>query len=295
MNDETDDHDEIYKYLESLYTDTKGSGSFGGAVPLYRAVRDEGVYKLTLNDVKEFLSGRDEYTLHKRIFHKFPTQHIIIGGPNDTVQIDLIDMGKGSAKYNEGVTFILTLIDCFSKYAHAVPLKNKTGDEIVRALGSIYDNRDKPTTIISDAGKEFTNVKTQEWFKQKNIQFHIAFGTHKGQFIERFNRSLKSLVSKYMTLHNTLKYIDVLDDMVHAYNTRYHSSTGYRPVDVNETNAKDIFIKMYGSPDGWFKNLKEPKVLPNIFPERRDSHRTSNLLGYIIHKRITIFFFTGGK
>ena len=76
-----------------------------------------------------------------------------------------------------------------------------------------------------------------------------------------------------MTLHNTLRYVNVLDDVVHGYNTRYHSSTGFRPVDGNETNAKEIFILMFGNPSDWFKNLEKPKFKLN------DHVRISRLKG----------------
>lgn len=247
------------KYLINLYTDTSGSGSFGRVDTLYNLVREEGVHKITKKQIKEFLSGRDEYTLHKPLYHKIKTGHIIIGGINDTHQMDLVDFGKESGKVNDGFIYLLTVIDCFSKMAYVSPLKRKTGEQIVHALNEIYEGKDTPTTIVTDAGKEFTNKTTQDWFKSHDIQFYIAYGTHKAQFIERFNRTLKTLISRYMTLHNTYRYIDVLQNLVTAYNSRYHSSTGYKPIDVNETNDKQIFIKMYGSPSEWFTNLKAPK------------------------------------
>ncbi len=45
--------------------------------------------------------------------------------------------------------------------------------------------------------------------------------------IERMNRSLKNLLSKYQTMYNTKKWIDALDDLLENYNNTIHSSTGY--------------------------------------------------------------------
>ena len=250
---------DIEKYLIDLYTDVSGSGSLGGINALYKLVKEQGIYNLTKDQISDFLSGRDEYTLHRPLYHKIKTGHIIIGGINDTHQMDLIDFGREKAKINDGFVYLLTVIDCFSKMAYVVPLKRKTGEEIVNALNHIYEGKDTPTTVITDAGKEFTNKLTQDWFKKHDIQFHIAYGMHKAQFIERFNRTLKSFISRYMTLHNTYRYIDVLQDLVKAYNSRYHRSTGYKPIDVNENNEKKIFLKMYGQPSEWFDNLKHPK------------------------------------
>lgn len=247
------------KYLTSLYTDPKNPGSLGGINALYRKVRHDGRYALTQDQIKEFLLSRDEYTLHKPVTHKFSTHHIIVGGPNELHQGDLVDMGRDSSKFNDNVHFLLVVYDCFTKMAFVQALQNKTGKSVVEGLQAIYKNRDTPTSFTSDSGTEFVSRVTQKWFKDNDVQFHIAHGLHKAMFVEKYNKFLKSHLSKYMTLHNTLRYIDILQDVVSSYNNTYNTVTGYKPIDVNETNAKQIFLRMYGSPIDWFKNLKKPK------------------------------------
>ena len=249
----------IREYLMKVYTTPGTAGSFGGAENLYRAVKEAGDYNLSRKQISEFLNTRDEYSLHRPVYKNLPTTKVLVGGPNDLVQIDLVDMGRGSAKKNDGVAFLLTVIDCFSRMAAVIPLTDKSASSVLTALEEVYDNRDTPTTITADAGKEFTNKPVQAWLEKNNIQFNVAHGTHKAQFVERFNRTLKTLLSRYMTLHNTHKYIDVLDRVVRGYNTRYHSATGYRPVDVNDKNAKSIFNHLYGAPSEWFRDLAPAK------------------------------------
>lgn len=250
---------EQVQYLTQLYTDPSKPGSLGGVNSFYRTVNEEGKYKLSKDQITDFLSGRDEYTLHKAVVHKFQRHHIIVGGINHIHQGDLVDMGKQSAKHNDGIVFLLTVIDCFTKMAFVQPIKTKGNLQIVNALSKIYKNRDPPISFLTDSGKEFVGKVTQKWFKDKNIQFYVAHGTNKAMYVERFHRTLKTRLSRYMTLHNTLRYIDVLQDIVNSYNNTYNRSTGYKPIDINETNARKIFIHVNGSPINWFKNLKKPK------------------------------------
>ena len=49
---------------------------------------------------------------------------------------DLIDMQTFS-KDNNGIKYLLTLIDIFSKFVWIVPLKRKTGQEVANAFSSI--------------------------------------------------------------------------------------------------------------------------------------------------------------
>ena len=47
--------------------------------------------------------------------------------------------------------------------------------------------------------------------------------------VERFNRTLKQRMFKYFTANNTVKYADVLQKFVNAYNARKHRTIGIAP------------------------------------------------------------------
>ena len=60
---------------------------------------------------------------------------------------DLADMQLIS-KYNKGIRYLLCAIYLFSKYAFAVPLKDKRGPTIVNAFQSIFNSsKRKPNKI----------------------------------------------------------------------------------------------------------------------------------------------------
>ena len=67
---------------------------------------------------------------------------------------------------NKNFNYILTVIDIFSKFAWAIPIKNKTGDSITRAFEIIFKDR-IPTKLHTDKGLEFINKSTQNLFKRK--------------------------------------------------------------------------------------------------------------------------------
>ena len=49
---------------------------------------------------------------------------------------------------------------------------------------------------------------------------------------ERFIRTLKNKIYKYMTSISKNVYIDKLDDIVKEYNNKYHTSIKMKPVDI---------------------------------------------------------------
>ena len=70
---------------------------------------------------------------------------------------------------------------------------------------------------------------------------------------ERFIRTLKTKIYKYMTSISKNVYIDKLDDIVNEYNNTYHKTIKMKPVEVkdntyidfkNEVNDKDPKFKV---------------------------------------------------
>ena len=63
------------------------------------------------------------------------------------------------------------------------------------------------------------------------------YSTHnegKSVVAERFIRTLKSKIYKYMTSISKNVYIDKLDDIVDEYNNTYHSTIKMKPIDVKD-------------------------------------------------------------
>lgn len=75
--------------------------------------------------------------------------------------------------------------------------------------------------------------------------------------VERWNRTLKEKMFRYFTAKNTLKYIDILQSLVHAYNHTSHSSIKEKPVNVNESNKNTIWNRLYGA-----RLSQKPKKAP---------------------------------
>ena len=85
--------------------------------------------------------------LHKHIIRKFEKRKVHAAFKNNIWGADLADMQLLS-KYNEGIRFLLCVIDIFSKYAWVVPLKDKKGVSIATAFQSILkQSNGKPNKI----------------------------------------------------------------------------------------------------------------------------------------------------
>ena len=226
--------------LHRQYYDQKRVGSYGGVAALQRVVPAE-------RDVERWLSMQDAYTLHKPVTRRFKRRCVVVGGPNQQWQADLVDMSRLKQSNNE-ITFLLTVIDVFSKRAWCVPLKNKSAAALVVAFRQLLSNSNNraPTTLQTDKGSEFLNRPLQRLLKEYGVHH---FTTHnedtKASIVERFNRTLKTRMWRYFTKNQTLRYVDVLQDFVRSYNNTYHRSIGMAPSAVNGANQEMVWQRMY--------------------------------------------------
>ena len=86
-------------------------------------------YKLGLGKKKKKQTTALADELHKPVKRKFQKRPVIVVGIDDTWSADLDDM-TSFAKFNKGIKYLLTIIDIFSKYAWAAPVRDKTGASV---------------------------------------------------------------------------------------------------------------------------------------------------------------------
>ena len=172
--------------------------------------------------------------LHKPIIRKFKKRKVYSAFKANIWGVDLADIQLLS-KYNRGIRFLLCVIDIFSKYAWVVPLKDKKGISIVKAFQIILkqSNR-KPNKIWVDKGSEFYNAYFIKWLRDNDIVMYSTHNEGKSVVAERFIRTLKSKIYKYMTSISKNVYIDKLDDIMDEYNNTYHTTIKMKPADVKD-------------------------------------------------------------
>ena len=160
------------------------------------------------------------------------------------------------SKFNKEFRFLLRVIDIFSKYAWVVPLKDKKGISIVNGLQKILDKSEhKPNEIWVDKGNEFYNNSFKKWLKDNDIEICSIHNKGKSVVAERFIRTSKNKIYKYMTLISKNFYIDKLDDIVNEYNNTYHRTIKMKPVDVKN----NTYINSMTLNSGKEVNYKDPK------------------------------------
>ena len=84
-----------------------------------------------------------------------------------------------------------------------------------------------PNMMQTDRESEFLNSEVQMVFRNHNVHHYSSHNYQiKSGVVERFNRTLKSRMFRYLTHHNTRKWVDILPDLIKAYNGSFHRTIG---------------------------------------------------------------------
>ena len=145
----------------------------------------------------------------------YETNKITYNHIDEIWSIDLADFSDYKISNNKGYRYIFIIIDYFSKFLWAIPLKNKYSQTITNEFSNILStSKRKPIKIESDRGTEFYNSIFQNFLKSKNIQ-HYSRYTDKGSSIaERVIRTIRNLLKKPVFLAGNADWVSELPSVI---------------------------------------------------------------------------------
>lgn len=185
---------------------------------------------MSVDDIR----GRIARELHRIARKRYTRRRVITKGLDDLHQMDLVEMIPYSRE-NKGFKYMLTIIDVYSKYAWAHPLKTKTGKEVTAVVRKIYNNSKRfPKHIQTDQGKEFYNSDFKKWATSHDINHYSTYSTMKACVVERFNRTLRERMWRAFTKQGSHSWLHLIPKLVHDYNHSYHRTIKMKPSDVHD-------------------------------------------------------------
>lgn len=235
--------------LSSIYYNPQHPASFGSFLKLYKAAKPY-LQNITLDDVKRWLSSQNTYTLHRRVVRKHETVPFYADHVDSTWVMDTADV-RHLAADNDGIKYFFIIIDVVSRFAFVVPMENKSAPRLVKAFQHIKNEYGRsPKLVVSDPGLEFRGAFTK-YLQESNIDQYLLRAKQKATLAERFIRTIKEKMLKFMSHYGTKRYIDSLGELVRSYNYAVHSRTRMRPVDVTLENEQEVKARLYGRYGNW--------------------------------------------
>lgn len=178
--------------------------------------------------------------LHKPARKNYTRRRVNVYNKNDLFQADLIDMLFYCGE-NKGYKYILCIINCFTKFTWAIPLKSKRDEEVALSAGRIFIDR-RPNLLHVDRGKEFYNKHFRNLIKKCDIKLYSTYSTVKACVVERFNRTLKEKMFTQFTARGSPEWVSILLGLMNNYNNSKHRTIGVSPVQA-DADPSSVKIK----------------------------------------------------
>lgn len=142
-----------------------------------------------------------------------------------------IDLTGPHPPSKSGHVYILTVVDLFTKWAEALPIRNKEAVTVARALMDVVFSRfGIPLQLLSDNGKEFDNQLMKEICRLLEIDKlrTTVYKASTNGAVERFHRTLNSMLGKVVS-EGQRDWDQFLPSVMAAYRASKHEATGYSP------------------------------------------------------------------
>jgi len=223
--------------LKTAYEKVGLPTAFSGRNNLQRELR------LKRKAVEKSLESIDTYTTKREAKKPKHYNPYYVWEKRKLIQIDLIDYSspklKGIVRANYGFKYLFCAIDTFTRYAWVLPMKDKRDKTCVEVFNRLLEQMGElPQRILSDSGLEFKSKLFRENLERRGIL--PIYANFKAGTVERFQRSLQSLVTKYQRHRGTQRFIKELPDLLTSYNSRYHRIIKMSPQEAerNENRFK---------------------------------------------------------
>ena len=221
-----------------------------------------------------------------------------IGDPFRLVAMDIVGPIPRSAS---GYKYILTLMDLYTKYPEAIPLKRVDNEAVLEALLEVISRHGIPEAILTDQGTVFMSRLTKSVCNTLGIE-HIRTSPYHPQSdgaLERWHACLKGMMKRSEV---DLKYWDKnLKYLLFAYRDTPHTVTGFSPfVLLFGREVKGPLSLVYSSwmddeSDGveanvWLTNLKEQMALTSsVVTEREKLAKAKMKVAFDKHAKEKLF------
>ena len=235
-DDENDLEGRSLEHLQNNYANVKSPVAYLGANKLYYYYNRN----ISHAKIRKFLSSNESYTLmtperKSRIFDRTLTF-----SAHDIIQFDLIEVCELSES-NGGITQIICGIDCYTKVAYCQGLLSKHCTLVAQEMYNILIMFGfKPNIVSMDRGSEFNCKTTKALLKKMGVKAYYSQGNYKCAVIERFQSTFQRLIYAHLTEHETLTFIDKLQEFVRIYNTSFNRSIGMTPFEANNPINKNV-------------------------------------------------------
>ena len=114
-----------------------------------------------------------------------------------------------------------------------------------------------PQRVKTDKVQKFVNSDFQALMKRYIIQHFAYEGEQQTVVVKGFNRTIKTKIWTYLSDRGTVRWLDVIQNLVDAYNHSRDRSIGIEPADFQKKDEDRLWVRFLADGD---THLKPPII-----------------------------------
>ena len=207
-------------------------GLHRGISTTHSSVRESCFWPGDRKAVDVFVSNCRICSLVRPKYFSKPCEPLATKSPLEILAMDHV----GPLPESNGYRYILTVIDMFSKYAFAFPVRDLSAATVVEKCKEVFSLVGFPDAILTDRGTAFMSDMFLSFIRKFNVRklSTNSFSPHSNGCCERFNGTLQKKIFAYLKQQGLSKFqwTKSMPGVLLDYRTSVHSTTGCRPVDL---------------------------------------------------------------
>ena len=175
---------------------------------------------------------------------KYPSGHITSDAPWDMLSIDVVGP---LPRTKDGYRFILSTIDCFSRYVILTPLKDHTAENVSKALyQNVIGHYGAPKRIITDRGREFQSKVWEHLLDLLGIekQSTSPYYPQGNALVERMHRTMGNMIRANLIDQKESEWTTILPGVMLALNEMPQEPHSFSATDITRGTGANLPVDL---------------------------------------------------
>ena len=255
----------IRQAIVEMYHDT-ALGAHRGISRTFEAIRESFYWPSMSVDIRSYIDSCEECLKAKKDtqshIHNPMTTFETTQYPFQKCHIDLVENLRPDKK--TGAHRICTIVDRYSKFVIAFPLKTATSEDIAKGVYEhlVTQYGGFPEVLVSDRGQNLVSKFFKAYFKYHGTTLHHTT-SHRPRANGLVERAHSTMISQLKaTIKDKENWTELLQSIVFSMNSSVSRATGYSPFELVMGTPPRVF------PDIMFTKKECIDAVPKTHQQR---------------------------
>lgn len=255
---------DITQTLQRLYDD-KQTG-LNKAIQTFYYLITQRYLNITRQETQDFLKTQQIYNISRPKKTAKPYALQTYRQPNQAYAMDFIHITNIYRQPGQAQLYILTVVDCFSKFVWLFATNNNRDNTVIHCLQTLINNNNIPRVIIADNGFK---IAIKNFLQQHNIELLNNPSHVPVKYAEACNRTVRRYLRELILRNDRIpnmrwNWANEINTIERAINNTKSSTTGKTPNELFHDPNQQVQNPNFQAVVQKVNTQKENRIRPHL-------------------------------